>query len=184
MSSSGRFELIIGGMFSGKSTELIRRLNRYNAINKKILIINSSKDTRCSKSVLQTHDKLSIQCIKTDCLLKILMQQQFVDSDIIAIDEGQFFSHLRDFVEGALLSKKHIIVAGLDGDYKQQIFGEIVHLIPLADEVIKLTAFCMECNNGTLGPFSKRIVNNSEQELVGEADMYRAVCRTHLYSFL
>ena len=173
-------ELIIGCMFSGKSTELIRRLKRYRAINKKILVINSSKDIRNSEEVLQTHDKVTFNCIKTNNLLEVLCTQEFSQSEIIGIDEAQFFTHLKDFVQGALLQNKHIIVAGLDGDYRQEMFGEILYLIPLADEVDKQKALCMECNDGTLGPFTKRIIQCETQELVGANDLYKAVCRKHL----
>lgn len=177
---SGRLELIIGCMFSGKSTEMIRRLKRYKAINKKILVINSSKDIRNPKEVLQTHDKITFDCVKTDNLLELFCTDKIQKVDIVAIDEAQFFSHLRDFVEGVLEMNKHIIVAGLDGDFKQHVFGDILYLIPLADEVDKLKAMCMECNNGTLGPFTRRTIQNTEQELVGANEMYKSVCRMHL----
>jgi thymidine kinase len=177
---AGRLELIMGCMFSGKSTEMIRRLKRYKAINKKILVINSSKDVRNPKAVLQTHDNITFDCVKTDNLLTLFCTDEIQTADIIAIDEAQFFSQLRDFVERVLEMNKHIIVAGLDGDYKQCIFGDILYLIPLADEVDKLKAMCMKCNNGTLGPFTKRIIDNTEQELIGANEMYKSVCRLHL----
>ncbi|MDA9846976.1 hypothetical protein N9C10_03520 [Flavobacteriaceae bacterium] len=177
---AGRLELIIGCMFSGKSTEMIRRLKRYKAINKNILVINSSRDTRNPRSVLQTHDNITFDCVKTDSLLELFCTDKIQSADIIAIDEAQFFSHLRDFVEGVLELNKHVIVAGLDGDFKQHVFGELLYLIPLADEVDKLKAMCMECNDGTLGPFSKRMIDNTEQELVGANEIYKSVCRMHL----
>ena len=177
---SGRLELIIGCMFSGKSTEMIRRLKRYKAINKNILVINSSKDIRNPQAVLQTHDNITFDCVKTHSLLELFSTYKIQSVDIIAIDEAQFFSHLKVFIEGVLELNKHVIVAGLDGDFKQNVFGELLYLIPLADEVDKLKAMCMECNNGTLGPFTKRIIDNTEQELVGSNEMYKSVCRIHL----
>lgn len=167
-------------MFSGKSTELIRRLKRHKAINKNILVINSSKDVRSTQKVLQTHDKVTFDCVKTNNLLEILCTQEFEKSEIIGIDEGQFFTHLKDFVQGALFRGKHVIVAGLDGDYKQEKFGEILDLIPLASDIIKLKALCMECKDGTPAAFTKRTCENESQELVGENDYYKAVCRSHL----
>ena len=96
---------------------------------------------------------------------------------------GQFFDGLYDFVIRMLNLDKHVIIASLDGDSSQQSFGETLTLIPLADEVDKLKAMCMECNDGTLAPFSKRIVmKNESQELVGANDYYRAVCRAHLFN--
>lgn len=173
-------EIIVGCMFSGKSTELIRRLKRFRAIDTKILVINSSKDIRSTRKVLQTHDKVTFDCVKTNNLLEVLCTDDFEKSEIIGIDEAQFFTHLKDFVQGALSRNKHIIVAGLDGDYKQERFGEIIELLPLADDITKLKALCMECNDGTLAPFTKRVCEIDSQELVGAKEYYKAVCRRHL----
>ena len=175
-----RLEIIMGGMFSGKSTEMIRRLKRHLAIGNKILVINSCKDTRNSDSVLQTHDKNTLECLKTNSLLYMLESDEYKRAKVIAVDETQFFNHLREFVEQALLDNKHVILAGLDGDFKQQVFGELLLMIPLADEVTKLKALCNFCKDGTAGPFTKRIITDQTQELVGDCDIYRAVCRKHL----
>jgi thymidine kinase len=178
---SGRLELIIGGMFSGKSSELIRRLKRYKAIDGKILVINSDKDTRSDSNVLQTHDRVIFDCIKVPNLIPLIEDQKYQDANIIGIDEAQFFPNLVKFVKLALQDNKYIIVAGLDGDFKQEIFGEILYLIPLCDDVHKLKALCMECKNGTEGPFTKRIDSRDKsQELVGATEYYKAVCRSHL----
>jgi thymidine kinase len=118
----------------------------------------------------------TFECIKTDNLDTV----DFMDADVVAVDEAQFFKGLRPFVERTLKHDKHVILTGLDGDFQQRVFGELLELIPLADDVTKLKALCMECLDGTLGPFSKRTVKNDEQELVGECDVYRAVCRRHL----
>jgi thymidine kinase len=176
----GRLEIIIGGMFSGKSSELIRRLKRHQVIGDKVLVINSKKDTRNVENVLETHDKDTFECIKTNNLLEVAATLEYHNAKVIAVDESQFFGSIRFFVEQAMKDKKHVILAGLDGDFRQQVFGEILSVIPLADEVTKLKALCMECMDGTLGPFTKRTVGNTLQELVGAADIYKAVCRKHL----
>lgn len=179
---NGRLELIIGCMFSGKSTELIRRLKRYKAIDKNVLVINSTKDTRSTEHVLKTHDDVTFNCIKTNNLNEVFMSKDFRNIEIIGIDEGQFFEGLYDFVLNALHLDKHVIIASLDGDSNQHSFGETLSLIPLADDVDKLKAFCMECNDGTPATFSKRIyMKNKGQELVGAGEYYRAVCRIHLF---
>ena len=175
-----KLEIIMGNMFSGKTSELIRRLKRHKAIIDNVLVINSKKDIRNMSEVLQTHDQNTFECIKTEHLMSVVGTDEYYSADVIAVDEAQFFEGLRPFVEQALKEEKHVILAGLDGDFKQQVFGEILELIPLADEVTKLKALCMVCMNGTLGPFTKRTVNNDKQELVGDADVYRAVCRMHL----
>ena len=169
-------KIIMGNMFSGKTSELVRRLKRYEVIGKKILVINSSKDTRCMEHVLRTHDNMKFECIKTNNLQELNYEQV----DIIAIDEAQFFIGLKTFVEKALKHGKTIILSGLDGNYKQEKIGEILECIPLADKVFKLSAMCMECMDGTHGPFTKRIVNSNEVELIGGKEMYKAVCRKHL----
>lgn len=169
-------KIIMGNMFSGKTTELIRRLKRYKVIGKRILVLNSSLDTRSSDEVLKTHDNSKFECLKVSNLEDV----DYSKVDIIAVDEAQFFSDLKSFVEKVLTDNKTILLAGLDGDYKQEKFGEIIDCIPLADKVFKITAMCMECMDGTHGPFTKRIVQNDKLELVGDHDIYKAVCRKHL----
>ena len=163
-------------MFSGKTSELVRRLKRYEVIGKSILVINSSKDTRCLEHVLRTHDNMKFDCVKTNNLDEL----NYDKVDVIAIDEAQFFVGLRQFVKKALVHGKTVLLTGLDGDYKQEKIGEILDCVPLADKVFKLTAMCMECMDGTHGPFTKRIVNSDKIELVGGKEMYMAVCRKHL----
>jgi thymidine kinase len=96
--------------------------------------------------------------------------------DVIAIDEAQFFTGLRDFVVNISPYVKRIIIAGLDGDFLQRPFGEIFEVLPLASEVLKLHALCMICNDGTLASFTKRLCEDTAQELVGDSDIYKAVC--------
>ena len=174
--------IIMGNMFSGKTSELIRRLKRYRVIGKKIVVINSSKDTRSPEEILKTHDGIEFPCLKVDHISHCIIQESFCDAEIVAIDEAQFFANLKDFIEMCLFLNKSVIIAGLDGDYKQRKFGEVIDCIPLASDVIKLSALCMDCKNGTPGPFTKRIVENDELELIGGKECYRAVCRKHLKS--
>ena len=174
--------IIMGNMFSGKTSELIRRLKRLKVINKSILVVNSAKDTRSPDEVLRTHDNVKFNCSKVYDLFELLSDPKFETCDIIAIDEAQFFGKLKKFVEVCLFEKKTVILAGLDGDCFQRKFGELLDCIPLASEVTKLSALCMTCNNGTPGPFTKRIVDNDELELIGGSDMYSAVCHKHLTS--
>jgi thymidine kinase len=171
-------EVIMGCMFSGKSTELIRRLRRHRAINEKILVINSAKDTRSSDDVIKTHNWETFACMKITDLTTAL---NFIKNDryaVVAIDEAQFFTGLREFVQNISTHVKRIIIAGLDGDFLQRPFGEIFQVLPMADEVIKLHALCMVCKNGTPAPFTKRFCEDTTtQEIVGDHDIYKAVCR-------
>jgi thymidine kinase len=172
--------IIMGNMFSGKTSELIRRLKRLKIIGKKILVVNSAKDTRSPDEVLKTHDNVKFNCFKVYELFELVNKEEFNNADIIAIDEAQFFPRLKKFVDCCMCVNKDVIIAGLDGDSFQNKFGELLDCIPIACEVTKLSALCMCCKDGTPGPFTKRIVKNQELELIGGSDMYIATCRRHL----
>ena len=172
--------IIMGNMFSGKTSELIRRLKRLKVIGKDVMIINAAKDTRSPEEILKTHDNVKFDCHKVFDLFEIINTDEFDRADIIAIDEAQFFPRLKKFVECCLHVGKSVILAGLDADSFQHKFGELIDCIPLACDVTKLSALCMRCNDGTLGPFTKRIVDDKTLELIGGSDMYIATCRRHL----
>ena len=172
--------IIMGNMFSGKTSELIRRLKRLKVTDKNIIVVNSAKDTRSPDEVLKTHDNVHFDCHKVHDLFSLEERPAFQNADIVAIDEGQFFPRLKKFVEFCLFLKKDVILAGLDADSFQRKFGELIDCIPLACDVTKLSALCMTCSNGTPGPFTKRIVSDLKLELIGGRDMYEAVCRKHL----
>lgn len=173
--------IIMGNMFSGKTSELIRRLKRLKVIGREILVVNSAKDTRSEEQVLKTHDNVKFNCHKVYDLFDLLYDNdEFDKADIIAIDEAQFFPRLHKFVQMCLHVNKNLILTGLDGDCFQRKFGELIDCIPLASEVTKLSALCMRCKDGTPGPFTKRFGDSRELELIGGSDMYMAVCRKHI----
>jgi thymidine kinase len=174
-----RLELIVGSMFSGKSTELIRRINREKSINKKIIIINYIDDMRYSSNCICTHDLIKVNCLKVRDLNSI-PDEILNGYDSIFIDEGQFFTDLYQFVTTFLEKDKHIVISGLDGDSNQKTFGMILSLVPLCDSIDKLCAYCKECNNGTLAPFTKKIIKDYKQVDIGGSDKYIPVCRKHL----
>jgi thymidine kinase len=177
--NKGKLELIIGPMFSGKSTEIIKKSRKLKVINLNYIIIKSCIDTRYEKDYVVSHDNEKENCIITDDLNSI-NDELIVDCNTIIIDEGQFLKNLKNkvlyWVEKL---SKNVIIAGLDGDYKRNPIGEILNLIPYSDECIKLSALCKHCNDGTPGIFSFRTSNDSSQILVGSKDMYVAVCRKH-----
>lgn len=171
-------ELIVGCMYSGKSSELMRRVNRIQSIGKQYIIYNSSLDTRYGSRGIFTHNQGHIPCHVVDNLVTQLDTEEFKLSDTIFIDEAQFFSDLVDFVELAVEThKKEVIVIGLDGDSNRENFGKIHKLLPLCDDIIKLKALCSVCKNGTLGLFSKKIIQSDKLIDVGSSDKYIAVCR-------
>ena len=87
--------IIMGNMFSGKTSELIRRLKRLRIIGKNIMVINSAKDTRSPDEVLKTHDNVKFNCFKVLNLFDLENKDEFLKADIIAIDEAQFFHGLK-----------------------------------------------------------------------------------------
>jgi thymidine kinase len=179
--SHGRLELVIGNMFSGKSSELIRRINREKSIQKKILVVNFIGDNRYSTNSIATHDNTKINSLKLAKLSDIPpnMVKQY---DSFFIDEGQFFPDLYTFVKNLVdIECKHVVVSGLDGDSNRQPFGDIIKLIPISDTVDKLTAYCNKCNNGTLAPFTKKISTNTNLIDIGGIDKYIPVCRKHYF---
>ena len=179
---NGRLELIIGNMFSGKSSELIRRINREKSINKKIIVINYSGDNRYSKNDVATHNNIKVKCLKVSSLNEITLDI-IKNFDSFFIDEGQFFPDLYSNVSNLVdVHKKHVVVSGLDGDYNRNMFGDIIKLIPICDTVDKLSAYCNKCNNGTLAPFSKKYKTGNGSVIdIGNGDKYLPVCRFHYF---
>jgi thymidine kinase len=179
MNISGKLELIIGPMFSGKSSELIKHVRLFKIINKKVLILKPILDTRYDANRIVSHNNEKEDCLVTDDLSAI-DKDTISNYDIIIIDEGQFFKNLKTNVLCWIEElNKHIIIGGLDGDFQRNPIGEILDLIPYADSYTKYTALCKTCNNGTKAIFSKRICTSENQVLIGSTDSYIAVCRYH-----
>lgn len=177
---SGRIEIFLGSMFSGKSTELIRQQKRYKIINKNVLVIKYHMDKRYdSGDKISTHDKEQIECISLEFLEPLFKSSDYTKADVIIIEEAQFFKDLFMFVTKSADEpyNKIVIVAGLDGDYKRNPFGDILRLIPHAEKVSKLSALCTLCADGTKASFTKRMVHSDEINLIGSTDKYLAVCR-------
>ena len=168
-------ELFIGPMFSGKTSRLVDIYKQCQFCNIPVAVINHSIDTRYHDTMLSTHDKVMIPCIKTNCITDIL--DVLTNSQVIIINEGQFFDDLYTTVVSLLSHGKKIYVGGLDGDFERKKFGQILDLIPMCDKITKLTSLCSICKNGTPGIFSKRLTPETEQTIVG-SDIYIPVCRT------
>ena len=182
-SNNAKLELIIGNMFSGKTSELIRRINREKSINKKILVVNYVGDNRYSTNSVVSHDNLKVSCLKLEKLNDITenMIQQY---DSFFIDEAQFFPDLYTCVKTLVdTHQKHVVVCGLDGDSTRNPFGDIIKLIPLCDTLDKLTAYCCRCNNGTAAPFTKKKIAENKRNIIdiGGSDKYIPVCRYHYF---
>lgn len=179
--SKGQINIIIGCMFSGKSTEVIRIINRYKNIKEaKLLIINHTIDNRYGNNVISSHDKVQVNCKSLSELNELNNTKEYEESNIIFIEEAQFFKDLYDFcLRAADIDNKILYIVGLDGDFKRNCFGDICKLIPHAENVKKLKALCSKCADGTEATFTKRIVSNEDIQLVGTKDSYIPVCRMH-----
>jgi thymidine kinase len=175
----GEIHIIFGPMFSGKSSELLKIINKYDILGKTQLVINNKLDIRYGENKIISHDKKEYNCLGCSELMPVIIKPEFIDSEIIIIDEAHFFGDLEKFVKKSCdIYHKIIYVAGLNGDYKREQIGQINNLCTNADTITKLNALCIECKDGTPGIFSKRIVNNDNTILVG-SDEYIAVCRKH-----
>uniref|UniRef100_A0A131Y243 Thymidine kinase n=1 Tax=Ixodes ricinus TaxID=34613 RepID=A0A131Y243_IXORI len=170
----GQIQLIIGPMFSGKTTELMRRLKRYQVANHKCLIIKYVGDTRYEEEHISTHDSQAMPAIKARTLSELGNLQ--ADFRVIGIDEGQFFADIVEFSEKMAELGKIVVVAALDGTYQRKGFPTIMELVPLSESVIKLTAVCMVCY--AEASYTKRLGMEKEVEIIGGADKYMAVCRS------
>ncbi|KAE8637354.1 hypothetical protein Csa_013006 [Cucumis sativus] len=176
---SGEIHVILGPMFAGKTTTLLRRIQSESCNGRSVAIIKSNKDTRYGLDSIVTHDGMKLPCWAIPNLSSF--KKKFVKLDVIGIDEAQFFDDLYDFCcEAADIDGKTVIVAGLDGDYLRRNFGSVLDIIPLADSVTKLTARCEICGNRAF--FTLRKTQEKETELIGGADMYMPVCRQHYVS--
>jgi thymidine kinase len=169
--------MFIGPMFSGKSSELLRHVSRWEAIGKKTLLINHTYDTR-TKEYVSTHNKNIKKALKISHLMPLTTNNKLDAYDIIGIDEAQFFPDLKPFILKLEKTKKQIYISGLDGDFQRKPFGQILDCIPLCDTVIKFQAMDMISNDGTPAPFTKRISEkNNDQIVVGAGEIYKAVNR-------
>ena len=181
----GRIELIIGCMYSGKTSQLLSLIKRYKSIKTNMMVINYLEDTRYGNdNKIYSHDKNSIEAIPLDNLNKLVTdskyREQYREAETIFINEGQFFENLLEFTTNAANNDdKTIIICGLDGDYLRRPFGDILYLIPHADKVTRLEALCKICGNGTPGIFTKRIIKTEGQKLIGGDESYIPVCRNH-----
>ena len=178
---TGYLKVIIGSMFSGKTTELLKEHRRHSACGFECLLINHSSDKRYTdKEETSTHDGIKVNSINVgNKLFDFFKKESYLTRyDIIFINEGQFFEDLYIFVDHIVNKKnKKVYVCGLDGDFKRKKFGSILDIIPLSDDVIKIKAICTECmENDAI--FTHRITKDTTQTIVGGAELYKPLCRS------
>ncbi len=172
---SGSIEVVCGSMFSGKTEELINRVNGVIARKQSIKVFKPSIDIRYSSTAVVSHNQLSVPAIAVAKANDILTQAD--SADIIAIDEVQFFDDtIVEVCKSLAKQNKRVIAAGLDMNYKGEPFGPVPHLLAIADYITKLHAICAECGN--LANFTFRKGNDETLIVLGENDKYAALCRT------
>ena len=174
MMRRGRIEVVCGSMFSGKTEELIRRMRRAQFAHQKVEIFKPGIDVRYSEEDVVSHEGNAIPSTPVDSSQSILLLAG--DSDVIGIDEAQFFDEGIVDVCNQLANKGvRVIVAGLDLDFKGVPFGPMPKLLAIADDVSKVHAICLRC--GALAYVSHRLVAGERQVMLGETKEYEPLCR-------
>ncbi len=170
----GWIEVVCGSMFSGKTEELIRRLNRARIARQRVEIFKPMIDTRYSAEDVVSHDAKAIRCTPVSSPGNILLMTG--DVDVIGIDEAQFFDMSLVEVCNSLANQGvRVIVAGLDMDYLGKPFGPLPSLMATAEDVTKVHAICIRCGN--LALFSHRTSKSDQLVVLGETDAYEPLCR-------
>jgi len=173
--SRGWIEVVAGSMFSGKTEELIRRLNRAKIAKQKVEIFKPKVDTRYSEDDVVSHNSNAIRSTPVETAANILLLSSNVE--VIGIDEAQFFDDGLAEVCNELANQGiRVIVAGLDMDFQGKPFGPIPGLMATAEYVTKVHAVCMRCGN--LAQYSHRLSETDKLVLLGEKDAYEPLCRT------
>lgn len=178
-----QFILIYGPMFSGKSTELISRMRLYNFTGKKSVIIKYTRDARyADASKFTTHDDAHMSVASPILTTDKLMDIKCADYDVIGIEELQFFDDAYEFCCDMLKQKKILIATALNGTWKQEIFPNLLKILPLTFIVQKEGAVCSRCgkhgdnNDVVRADVSHKITKSSDLIEIGGADMYQALC--------
>jgi thymidine kinase len=171
---TGWIEVISGCMFSGKTEELIRRLNRAIIAKQKVEIFKPAIDSRYHPGLIVSHNETSIRSTAVNFASDLLLMTG--DCDVVGIDEAQFFDEAIIEVCNTLANKgKRVIVAGLDMDFEGKPFGPMPNLLAIAEFVTKVHAICAQ--TGELASFSYRLSDDDKQVMLGEKDKYEARSR-------
>lgn len=199
--SDASLEVILGPMYAGKSTELLRRVRRYKLSGNNILIVSNDIDTR-SGSYIRTHDGVEYTGVRVSQLSDIFEMDDYETYDIICFDEAQFFSDLIQSVHKLLKDNKRILCAGLSGTFKRTPFDNISDLISLATDITFLKSICTFTSTSSRGtssrgtsssntsttqvvcgkdaPYTKKISGTNNNEIqIGDMETYCPRCLEH-----
>ena len=176
----GYLELILGSMFSGKTSYLLEVYKKCVFCNIPVAVINYAADNRyTTESMLSTHDKQMIPCILASTISEAVKNHADTinQAETVLINEGQFFpdieEQVKQLVEGL---NKRVYICGLDGDFERKPIGNLLQLVPFSDHIVKLKSLCSLCRDGTPGVFSFRITNEKSQVVIGSSN-YIPLCR-------
>ncbi len=166
--------MVCGSMFSGKTEELIRRLNRARIARLRVEIFSPKADTRYDENAIVSHNSTSIPSTPVENASSILLLGS--DVQVIGIDEAQFFDDELPNVCNVLANRGiRVIVAGLDMDFKGRPFGPMPVIMAMAESVTKLHAVCVRCGNPAM--YSYRLVPGENRFFLGEKESYEPRCR-------
>ena len=171
----GWIEVIAGSMFSGKSEELIRRLRRAQIARQRVQVFKPAVDDRFSREAIVSHSEMSLPSTSVVTAAE-LFGLVAPDTQVVGIDEGQFFDpELPAVCSGLAEQGRRVIVAGLDQDYLGRPFEPMPQLLAIAEYITKTLAICMVC--GAPANRTQRLVASDERVLVGATGTYEARCR-------
>ena len=175
---------ILGPMMSGKSSELLRYLERGIRGQKRVCLVRPMNDNReyfshsIGSETVFNNLKLDIYNVPIDNYPIDYndMMMNMKNYDIIGIDECQFISYLDEFVKHLILLQKDIYISGLLATSESIMFEPIKKVLPYCDYIEKLNAVCTKCGSD-IGSYTKyKKGNKTESVVVGGADMYTAYC--------
>lgn len=173
--SNGRIEVIAGGMFSGKSEELVRRLRRAAIARQRVQVFKPLTDVRHDPDRLVTRDLRELAAVSVRDTAELKAALQF-GVQVVGIDEAQFFDDtLAELATELADAGVRVVIAGLDQDFSRQPFGPMPKILALAELVDKMHAVCVRC--GAPAHYSQRVAGGTDQVQVGDTDAYEARCR-------
>ena len=179
--TQGWIEVIVGCMFSGKSEELIRRLRRAQIAKQRVQVFKPTIDTRFSAQDIVSHSEMRIESAVV-ANSRMLLDKVEPDTEVIGIDEGQFFDQELPMICDTLANQgKRVIVAGLDQDYLGKPFEPMPQLLAIAEYITKTHAICMVCGNPA--SHTQRLVPSGDRVLLGAQGLYEARCRACFVPF-
>jgi len=178
--------MIIGPMFSGKTSRILEIYRKAKYCNANVIVINHSFDNRySSKNEVVNHNNEKIPCENFTLLTDFIETLNKPENDylktgetIILINEGQFFEDVKEAVIQLVeVFTFKVYVCGLDGDYMRKPFGNFLELIPYSNKITKLNSLCIQCKDGTDASFTYRISVTQDQIMIGSHESYIPVCR-------